>query len=823
MPALLPDVPVERPVEVGSAREITCILVLLVVIASVCYWPAVVGKGVLAPVDQIFEFTFFHEARPREFIRAANPLQSDPVLKFYPWHLIAREAIAAGELPLWNPYILAGTPLLANAESAVLYPINLLGLLISLPAALALSAVVRLVVAGFGMYLFTRQEGVSAFGSTVSALVFMLSGSLTVWLNYPVANAFVWLPLLFYVSERFLKTGRLVFVAALSGLTATHLFGGHLQTSFIMLVAWSGYVLYRAADSTMPSWNGRVWIRLCWLALGVTLGILIASVVLLPFQEWLGQTGERELRLAERSLHWVDSTTWKALISTAFGFVLPNLFGRPTWGSAISFFHSNYTEETVYVGIVPLALAIVAAAGGASRNAQSSRSAAYWWIVALTSLAVAVRLPVINLIDRLPFFDVVMPGRFRLICTFALAILAGIGFDRLITDGSRAANVKRLIVCLLAFVCVSVAIVASVGIGLDVFEADARRVGRVNALYPILTAAFRLTNVDMMFPVGVALAGALVLLVWRLGRCSTLTTGLMLTALVIGDLMTFGHGFNPVIPHTWIFPATDSTHFLRRRLGDSGQFRVAALNDDLTPSTASPYGLADIAGTDFPQKRYLEFATAGGGRLLGHFRITFSDVEARWLNLLAVRYLISSLPLGEHLAALVPVRKGNVYIYENPDALPRARLVRNAVIAGQADDIRTLLKASTFDPRTSVVLEKPLRHPFVDPRLSPTDSVTLRRAGSSVLTMDVHADGEALLVVADTYYPGWSATVDGEPVEILRANFAFRAVQVPDGRHVVEFTYWPTRWATALGLSIVGLLGTAVIGLGSRWVRSVAA
>jgi len=73
--------------------------------------------------------------------------------------------------------------------------------------------------------------------------------------------------------------------------------------------------------------------------------------------------------------------------------------------------------------------------------------------------------------------------------------------------------------------------------------------------------------------------------------------------------------------------------------------------------------------------------------------------------------------------------------------------------------------------------------------------------------VDVTAETDALLVLADTYYPGWSATVDGRATEILRANYAFRAIEVPAGRHEVALVYRPSHWRTGLLLSLAGLLG----------------
>src|SRR5262245_33689370 len=177
---------------------------LLILLIGVFLWKAVFLGYVLTPADQIFSYGFFRDAAPTGYQYPSNPVLTDPVEKFYPWHLVVREALQAGELPFWNPYIYSGAPLFANAESAILYPINLIGYLLPLPRALALSAALRLFVAAWGAFLLGRALGLSRFGAAVSALTFGFSGSMVVWLNYPIGNALAWAPLQFYAGERLL-------------------------------------------------------------------------------------------------------------------------------------------------------------------------------------------------------------------------------------------------------------------------------------------------------------------------------------------------------------------------------------------------------------------------------------------------------------------------------------------------------------------------------------------------------------------------------------------------------------------------------------------
>jgi hypothetical protein len=145
-------------------------------------------------------------------------------------------------------------------------------------------------------------------------------------------------------------------------------------------------------------------------------------------------------------------------------------------------------------------------------------------------------------------------------------------------------------------------------------------------------------------------------------------------------------------------------------------------------------------------------------------------------------------------------RNADVMFYRNDAAMERAWIVPQAHIAS---DTLTVLADPSFDPRRVVLLESgdvpalefPVGQSLVVLRDSP-NAVTIRAASGF----------GGFLVLADTFYPGWQATLDGRPVEILRANYAFRAVVLPPGEHTVVFRYEPLSFRVGATISVVTLV-----------------
>src|SRR5262245_48842035 len=134
----------------------TQILAAFILVAVVFLGPAILGGKILSQADALYTFPPWAACRPPDLVRASNPLLGDQSQHFYPDRYFARRELRRGEVPLWNPFILTGTPFLAEMVSAVFSPFNVFSYLGDLKRSFAWSALSRLVVAGTGMYWLSR-------------------------------------------------------------------------------------------------------------------------------------------------------------------------------------------------------------------------------------------------------------------------------------------------------------------------------------------------------------------------------------------------------------------------------------------------------------------------------------------------------------------------------------------------------------------------------------------------------------------------------------------------------------------------------------------
>ncbi|MDY7042319.1 MAG: YfhO family protein, partial [Chloroflexota bacterium] len=174
-------------------------------------------------------------------------------------------------------------------------------------------------------------------------------------------------------------------------------------------------------------------------------------------------------------------------------------------------------------------------------------------------------------------------------------------------------------------------------------------------------------------------------------------------------------------------------------------------------------------------------------------------------DLAGVKYLITrkDRPPGEGKFVLAFDDDPQVDVYLNTAALPRALLVHRAVVVADAGAAHTRIHAPDFDPATMVVLLEGQSEPL---DIDPGDGERLLGIadfGSNHLEVTVTTPVAGYLVVSDMFYPGWVATVDGEPRPVLQANYCFRAVRIEPGEHRVHFEFRPRSWTVGLAISAV--------------------
>jgi hypothetical protein len=259
-------------------------------------------------------------------------------------------------------------------------------------------------------------------------------------------------------------------------------------------------------------------------------------------------------------------------------------------------------------------------------------------------------------------------------------------------------------------------------------------------------------------------------------------------------------------PSDPIYFEDEGTQFLKQRQQAGEVFRaldVSAIIGRGQKNTLAIHGVEQLAGHHGNEiGRYRELI---GGDGVG----TLTASDYRLLDLTNTKYVLSPGPLQG--APLKEIGRGSRHIiYEREGALPRAYLVGRAVVVPDSLGVQTLL-GGTFDYRTIAALSEPLPA-SVQIQPDPQGTVQWVERGTNAFTLRVQTDRPALLMLLDNYYPQWHATVDGQPVQIVRANYTFRALPVPAGQHDVVFRYAADNlrmpaFVSALTLALLGLLG----------------
>ena len=814
----------------GVGLTLAAVLLLL-------FWRAVFQNRILAPTDLIFTSAFFREVAPEGFRRPSNPQLFDQVYQFAPWRHFARASFAAGELPVWNPHSLAGTPFVATQQTAIFHPYNLLLLLVPYERTFVVSAILRLLTAGVLTFLLARRLGVAPLGSLLSALAFMLSGYLVVGVGHPHIGVAVWLPGTALAAELILaartRRARCRSTALMAIVVGIGFLGGHVETSVDILLGVGLYFLIR--------WHQLGWSRararterlspLLLLAGGWLLGAGLGGAQLVPFLEWLPLSAEAGARAGGSAFVIFDPAALKNLALLPL-FLFPNLYNNPTWDSPYFDFlpwGRNFHSDILWVGVLPFLLAIV----GVLRCWRSNPVVRAWTIVALLALARALYLPIVDWLNQLPLLELGKPHLFRMIASFSVCLLAGFGADALFSEPLGDHPAGRLWRWLCGGVVITGVAIMLAGklvlpnyrdrlLALDralaenfhesiggeprppeYFERQAKQRVRNRIV------AFRLRNVGMYAPALIA-GGALALglLARRRGWSLELRGALLL--LVAADLVGFAWDYNPTVARDAFYPAPPLLDPVRR---DPALFRFSATVRDLTADAHMMFDLSDIRGLDFPTRWYATYA----GLAPEHVRwrkITFSGFDSPLLRVLNLKYVFAAtgrVPLAaEHVAQVYPGARGQLWEVRDPQ--PRSFMVYDAVVAATDQEAGRLLQEEPEAVFSRVVLaaygpELPKR-----PRQgnAPSAEVAVVEYTPQRSVWRVRTEEAGYLFTGDSFYPGWTAELDGKPTPLYRANLAFRAVYVPPGEHLVVHAFEPRSIRLGL-LASLGALAAALL------------
>ena len=460
---------------VRGRRDLLC-AVLLFGFPLLIFGAVSIGNRTMVPADGLVLFEPYRSVLQDRVDAVQNSLVLDLLLQNYVWKQFVVDSLRAGSLPLWDPYLFAGHPFLANGQHAALYPLTWLVFLMPVPRAFGMFMVLQLGLAGLGMYVLGRVLNAGRPGALVAGVVFQLSGFMVISAVHPMIVAGAsWLPLLLALIELTVTRAgvpwrdRAMLPWALAGAVALgfQILAGHAETTYFVLLVMGAYagwrLLIRALAEGRHQWRAEVLSPALGLLLMVGLGLALGAVQWLPFYE-VAQTSFRQ---GGASLSEVLG--WAYPKRRVLTFLVPNFFGNPTHrtlrdvftgqtiratvnahGEPIGAFDwgmKNYVEGAAYVGILPLLLALIAVirppSGEASDsgnrgggNALLRRVGRWLWRphvpfftgLILFSLGSIFGTPLYALVYALPFLSQShSPFRWVFPLTVAVSALAGLG------------------------------------------------------------------------------------------------------------------------------------------------------------------------------------------------------------------------------------------------------------------------------------------------------------------------------------------------------------------------------------------------------------
>jgi membrane protein YfhO len=712
----------------------------------------------------------------------------------YPLLLTMARQWAAGELPLWNPYIFGGTPLHANMQAGAFYPPNVLLLVLPAWRAYQYTILLHYSLAGLFTFVFLRALSLSRTAALMGSVVFMLGGFAMGTLGHvSTLRAYPWLPLILFALEKWTRTLDRRYVALGGAAIGLMLLAGHPQIPLYSLLVGVAYACGRLFSARHP--RARL---AAGYAANLALGAGLAAIQILPS---LPLAAEEYLRPGDRGYeYFVTFSLSPALLANlVFPRILP----------------ANEAELAVYVGISTLVLALVACL----RPSGNEWHRNFFVIVAVAALVLAFGewTLLAPLLFRVPLYNLfTAPARNLFEVHFALAVLAALGVEA-IRDPEAGAHRRKAVLVFVLLTCLGMTLMGLVRDFGPALEPRLVTLASVGWAHPVVGERLPviLASLGLVFAFPTSRR-------WRTAG----SAGLL--ALAVADLFSYARGIYRLdSPAVYLrVPAvvsflrqTEAGRILVLRQPRHGGEQAAAM---LSPDTNAVHAVESINGFDSMMLRQVDAASRHvmptHGLIVdpaGHEDPQFR----RFMDLLNTRHVLT--PRDPPLE-LSPPRYRSVYedglvrVFENADALPRAFVVPlvRAVTHQEALDVLASgrLDGVPFDPHRLAVVEtdEPRARSAIIAEPAATGEAHVRemRAGRVRIATDSSSGG--LLVHSASYSKGWRAVVDGSPVPLYRTDGLLQGVPIPKGRHEVLLEYRPRSFDVGAAVSLVSL---ALIGI----------
>jgi hypothetical protein len=763
---------------------------LLITSIFLVFYPLFLKGQIPVPADALVglfnPFRDYYSADYPNGIPYKNYLITDPVRQIIPWKKLGLETLSKGKIPLWNPYSLAGTPLLGNVQSSVFYPLNLI-LLSDFMKNWGFFIFFQPLLGAVFMYVFLRSLKLGSFSSMAASFAWVFCGYFTAWMEWGnIIHSAIWLPLLLFFVNKLFESGEkkeqdknklaVWLLLILFSLTFSF-FAGHLQTFFYL--GLFGFI-YAVRKLFKLKQNKHIFT----LGLGLILIVflLITAVQWYPFLKFV--------KLSARSTDIVNTfqrQDWFFPWQHLSGFLAPDFFGNPAtqnyWGIW------NYGEFSIYIGVFFLLFSIYG-----MLNIKKQKEIKFFMILGLIFINLALPTPwaKIPFIFKIPLLSTAQPSRIIFLVEFCLIVLSAFGlsiFNKKLNKGDifHKKFVYSLLILILGFVVLWTLALTGDKIFSSHEWSEKLAISRRNLIFPSMIFA--------VFIVG-AIFLNLIKRIIKGKKLLKLAFLVLLLSLSFADLCRFFHKFNPFTDKKWFYPQTDLIKFLKQ---DNTIYRIATTDRRILPGNVSAYyKIQAINGYDpLYLKNYAEYITASErGRAdikppYGFNRlIEPQNINSPLINLLNVKYVLGFKDL-DLMSFKQVFAEGETIVYENKNAYPRVYLVDNFVLANDKNQVLKYLFDQNLDLKKTAVLynnDLGVLDYKTDDSVNLAYDAEITDYSENQIILNVNTNKQSILVLSEVYYPSWQATINNKKTEIIPVNYLFRGIVVPKGEHKIVFS-----------------------------------
>jgi hypothetical protein len=709
-------------------------------------------------------------------------------------HLIER--LSAGELPQWFPYDALGRPFIGGTHTGVFHPFTALYVLLPVPDAYRASTLISCLLGALGAYALGRVLHLSRPGALLAGIAFALAGHAVSMTDHIVyLYSLCALPLFCLGIEQTLRS-RIAWAALPAVVWATVFLVGDVQTGYYYLFIALAWCWARAPGSRL-----HAGLRLMLIG---CLAALLAGIQLGPaWAVFAGSDRTQTALLHEQALHW---STHPLRVATVLAAPVGEYQDLPDIGR---FFFGNPRRpwsvwaESLYLGVPVVGLAFLGA-----RQRRDLRV-----LTLLGTLALVLALGRYGglydiLYQAVPLWSAFRyPEKLMGVVSFALAMLAGAGLDRVRAGWSRpAAWIAAAAVC------------AGAGLGLHTDTAGMWAAAEFGAPAPLARSVTESAAQALLFSAVAALGVGLAVFGARHERLRGAWPVAVIMAIVTLDLARANfaaYHTGPSEAATFAPPLADTLAAREGVLGP-GRFRLISLRDTqyIVPDRVHRLLGHDAQAVEGRQTlALLHNAQAHIETVYAYFPGARAGLPPSAGLEAAARYNVRYY-IGHHTHFRDP-RLAHARVAELPDfglalfhnpvpAKPRAYLSRQPERAASPVDPMVLLARAEFlDGEVDVIETSDLTLPGP----ATNGSALIERYDPEDVRVRVETPQPAVLILLDAYEQGWTATLDGgAELPLLRANALVRAVVVPAGTHVVTFSYQTPLLKAGAWASLAGVL-----------------